>query len=393
LPTWALVDVNSHDVITNQRGNISVGKFLRSLHEKTEIIDKVDYHREQYQSFMTGPEWRNVEMAEEYAQFLEEGHSMFQFPYFRQVFGLWRVVYDSYSAARKYNSIWQIITSEYMLMDLFIGVFTTLELLPKGLLSIVLSPFLNKDNNTEMQQHLATFYSKYAKDLHTTPFYDHKYSEAREALSQAYAQCKQKTWGDWFSWSFISLDLWARKWISKPLSYWFHQDKNLVSATTDILVKEHVQNRPDHELVKSSCIEQYESIEGVQVVDKCIYLKPTSPSEYSVSAYVRLRVPRYDSFQTVLHSLNEEGIQLRKIAGQERVQVKCEIDAPDDIALEDTQEKLNDIAAQKPIYSYGDSIHPNRRLCMFDIHVRGLADIVEKFNDAKYTKVKFIHNF
>ncbi|KTD75268.1 hypothetical protein [Legionella waltersii] len=370
-----------------------MGKFLRSLHKKTEIIDKVDYHRELYQSFMTGPEWRNVEMAEEYAQFLDDGHSMFQFPYFRQIFGLWRVVYESYSAARKYNSIWQIVSSEYMLMDLFIGVFTTLELLPKGILSILLSPFLNKDNDTEMQKHLADFYSQYAKDLHTLPFYDHNYSEARAQLARAYEECEHKTWGDWFSWTFISLDLWARKWISKPLSYWFHQDNNLVPATTDILVKERVDNSQDLEALKSSCIEHLESIEGVHVVDKNVYFKPTPSTEYAVSAYARLRVPRYDSFQTVLNSLNDEGIQLRKIAGQDRVQVKCEINASNDIDLEDTQEKLNDIVAQKPLYSYGDSIHPYRRLCMFDIHVRELADKVEKLNESKYAKVKFIHNF
>ncbi len=43
----------------------TVGKFLDSLNDRTECTDKANYHREQYQSFMSGPEWRNVEMAEE----------------------------------------------------------------------------------------------------------------------------------------------------------------------------------------------------------------------------------------------------------------------------------------------------------------------------------------
>ena len=103
-----------------------MGKFLNSLNQRIEITDKANYHREQYQSYMTGPEWRNVEMADEYAQFIKEGNSIFQFPYFRQILDLWKVIANSYSQSRKYNSIWQIITSEYMVMDLFVGFFTTI---------------------------------------------------------------------------------------------------------------------------------------------------------------------------------------------------------------------------------------------------------------------------
>lgn len=370
-----------------------MGKYLSSIHNKTEIVDKVDYHREQYQSFMTGPEWRNVEMAEEYSRFLTDGHSMFQFPYFRQIIGLWRVIYDSYSAARKYNTVWQIITSEYMLMDLFIGVFTTMELLPKGILSLILSPFLNKENKTEMQGHLAGFYTKYAHDLHTVPFYDHKYDEARQELSEKYKQCVTKTWGDWFSWTVISLELFARKWISKPLSYWFHQDNNLVPATTDVLVKQRINNSDDVEAIMARFQQQLSSINGVQVLDENVFIKPNQEGKSYKTVYARLRVPRYDAFQQVLGELHKMDIQLKKIAGQDRVQVKCEIDAPDEQSLADAQTRINDKAAQTPIYSYGDSIHPNRRLCMFDIHVRELAEKVEALNHTKNAKVKFIHNF
>jgi hypothetical protein len=72
-----------------------MGKYLNRLNRKLRVTEKPQYIREQYQSFMTGPEWRNVEMAQEFAQFMQNGGSMFRFPYFRQIFDLWKVVYNS----------------------------------------------------------------------------------------------------------------------------------------------------------------------------------------------------------------------------------------------------------------------------------------------------------
>lgn len=83
-----------------------MGKYLDDLNRKLIITHPSDYYRQQYQSFMTGPEWRNVEMAEEFSQFLTENHSYFSFPFFRQIFGLWRVFWQSYKAARQYDSHW-----------------------------------------------------------------------------------------------------------------------------------------------------------------------------------------------------------------------------------------------------------------------------------------------
>ncbi|CAM4496156.1 MAG: hypothetical protein LEGION0403_FIIPPAGN_00562 [Legionella sp.] len=110
-----------------------MGKYTEKLNERLQLTDKEKYRREQYQTFMTGPEWRNVEMAEEYAGLLRDNKSMFHFPYFRQIFDLWAVVFNSYSSARKYDSISSILFSEYMIMSLFVATFTTMELLPNGI--------------------------------------------------------------------------------------------------------------------------------------------------------------------------------------------------------------------------------------------------------------------
>lgn len=376
-----------------------MGQFLNTFQKGIEEKDKATFHREQYQSFMTAPEWRNVEMAQEYAAFVQEGRSIFQYPYFRQIFDLWRIIFKAYSLARTYNSAWQIITSEYMLMSLFVGVFTTLEFLPKALISLVLAPFVNKENKTLMQRHLADFYQQYAKDLQTIPFYDHQYKEIRETLAAQYRQAKDKTWGDWLSWKLISVELWSRHWISKPLKYWFHQDGGETPATTDILVKCSIadEDASDAEAAKAVFNSRINSLKdkslALDVVADDIQVKEQSPGKSYFSVFARLRVPRYAAFQEVLTELHAKGIQLRTIAGQERVQLKCAIDADSNEGLDRAQSKLNTRIRKAPSYAYSDSIHPNRRICLFDVHVRDLAQHVTESNTVPNAKVTLIHNF
>jgi len=388
-----------------------MGKFTEQLN--TRMKTKPSYLRHQYQSYMTGPEWRNVEMAEEFAAFAREGNSIFQFPYFRQIADLWRVISRSYSAARKYNSHWQILTSEYMLMDVFIGVFTTLELIPKGILSLILYPFLKKENNTEMQGKIANYFAEYARNLQTIPFYDHKYQEKRAELAQAYQECGEKTWVDWFSWKCLSIELWARHWISKPLHYWFHQEDNLVEPTTDIIVKYRAEGEENREVA----IQQFQrKVEEVgerlhtSIVDQ-LYTREKKPKrieenekgrereQSSTYVYARLKAPRYAAFQETVQGLAEQGIYLRKIAGQEQVQVKCVVEVEEnedgrsvEQQLEEKISTLDTIPNTTPLYTYGDRIHNQRRVCLFDVPVKDLHHTLEEF-DQKGAEVKFIHNF
>lgn len=390
-------------------GEDSVGKFLESFDKKLKAVDKSNYYREQYQTFMTGPEWRDVEMADEIAKFLKDGKSLFQFPYFSQIYDLWRVIYNSYSAARKYNSALQIIKSDYMAMDLFIGFFTTVEYVGKGLISLIFKPFLSKENKTEMQDKIATLYfERYAKDIQTLPFYDHKYDEIKNNLSKEYDRLKSAnklTTVDKLSWFFVSLELSARYWISKPCAWWFHSDSNIVAPTTDLLVKLDIDKNADFDLEKNKFLSNITKIatknkdpEDKQkciIVEDTVFVKNPSNNKSYTSLYAQLRAPRYGIFQNVLEDLKQAGFKLKKIAGQTRVQVKCQIDAQNELELNDKQAALNDKMRQSPIYSYGDRIHPFKRICFFDMHVR---DIAERVNDVKGMKdkgvdVKFIHNF
>ncbi|STX51287.1 Uncharacterised protein [Legionella busanensis] len=385
-----------------------MGKFLELLNKKLKIAEKPDYVREQFQSYMTGPEWRNVEMAEELGKFVKEGNSMFRFPYFRQIVDLWQVIYKSYSSATKHSPRKAILSSEYMFMDIFIGVFTTVELMPKGVVSLFFSLFLQAKNNTEIQSQLAQYFTQYANDLQTIPFYDQKYNEIRARLAEGYRSVSTKTWGDWFSWKFLSMELFARHWISKPLSAWYHSETNIVPATTDVLVKFNTESAVDPEVAQQEFLSKLNEIKDkITIVRKSaydkqvkdstenlhVYVKSNNEEKKYTSVYALLRTHRYAAFQEDLKSLSQRGIQVKKIAGQHNIQVKCEITESSKSSVELRQKELLQVPNTRFLYSYGDRVNANRRICLFDTPVKELQQTVNKLNEHENVQVKFIHNF
>lgn len=343
---------------------------------------------------MTSPEWRNVEMAEEYYQFLESGNSLFQFPYFKQLWDLWGTTFKAFNAARKYNGFFEVLTSEYMAMGLFVPLFTTFELLPKAILSLLFYPVLGAKNDTEMQKHLAEFYKKYAQDIRTIPFYDHDYASLRNDLADKYSKCEKISWIDWFSWTCVSLELRARRWISAPFSYFYHQDGSSTPAETEVLVKCRLNDVFDEDTAKEQFKATLARIENVSLAsDATVHFKPAQNNKAYSTIYTRLSVPRYEAFMQTVSDLKTNGIDIRKIAGQDRVQLKCAIDAPDADALEKTQSRVNEQARQQPLYVYGDRIKNHRRICLFDIPVKDIAERQDELNHAKNARVTFIHNF
>jgi hypothetical protein len=374
-----------------------VGRFINRIDGQIRAKDG-SYYRGQYQTFMTGPEWRNVEMAEEFSAFMKSGRSMFQFPYLSQIWDLWKVTYQSYAAARRYDGRYKLWTSEYILMALFVSTFTTFEFIPKGILSFFLRPFLKRENKTDFQDKLADYFDVYAKRLQTIPFYNHPYRTDREMLAKVYSESNNKTWGDWVTWKCVSFELLARRIVSIPLYYWFNQEGNVTPDTTDILVKYRAENIADSGQAKEKFKTQLEQAsaneQGLPKEDKKVtaaivdqqYVKPMKDGKTYSTVYARLRVPRYADFQPTLRALEAQDISLRKIAGQDRVQVKC-LHAESDVK--------GALAQPSPIYSYGDRINAARKFHLFDMPVVNLYKQLQRFDNYKDqgVEVKFIHNF
>jgi hypothetical protein len=291
-------------------------------------------------------------------------------------------------------------------MDLFVVFFTTMELIPKGLVSLFLYPFLKQDNPTQMQTHLADFYGNYAKALETIPFYDHDYADLRADLAQKYQACTDRTWVDWFSWSCLSMELLAKRVLAVPLRYLLHQDADTAVVTTDILVKcndtdSDTENRlsPEHAKARfNSKLAELRQNHQVTLVGE-VHVKDRKEGKDHLSTYARLRVPRYMAFQPLVHAMADRNMHVRKIAGQDLVQVKCEIkglDAEAEIVMEAREQELNQKQNVTPLYTYSDRIHSNYKVCLFEVPVKNLHQTLQamKYEDGQAkVDVSFIHNF
>lgn len=360
-------------------------QFLTVLNKKLSAVEKQNYYRPANNSFMSAPEWRNVEMAEEFARFLRDDHSLFQYPYFSQIFDLWKIFFNSYRSARRHNTDVELLTSEYMIMDAFVVFFTTLEFAPKGILSLLFKPLLDAENKTEMQTQLATYFAKYAADLQTIPFYDHHYAENRAALADAYRNSKNKSWCDWFSWKFISAELYFRRWVSMPLHAFFHVDGNTTPSTTDVLVQCVIENATDVAHAKTLFREKIVDLNEITLIENHLYVEEL---QIKKTVYALLRVHRYAAFMEDVKALDARGIVIKKIATQDQVQVKCECE--DEAVLEVLKK---DLPASTFLYSHGDRLNPKRRICFFEVPVEKLQQSVKEINSHTHAKVTFIHNF
>jgi hypothetical protein len=379
-----------------------MGKYTEELNKK--LLEDKDvkerYHRDQQNSFMTTFEWENVIDAQRLGKSMRENTSMFHFPFISRTLNLLQITRRSINAANRFEPLSNILTSEYGVMAAFINVFNILEFIPKGIAGLFIRLFTKKENPTPMQQHFADYFEKYGKDLETVPFYDHNYDGFRASLSAAYktaAEKKSLSLTDRITYHWVNSELWFRSILSKPLSQKFHQPDNIIPATTDVLVRYRVNDVASKEEAMQALqqkLSQIKTSAQVEVVGSHLYVKEKNPEKPYMSTYALLSCPRYGAFIPTTTALQKEGIEFRKIAGNDYIQVKCDIRAESQAELNASQTALNKVKNSEPLYDYGDSIHPFYRTCLFKVPVKHLQNAASDLNDAhEKAKVTFIHNF
>jgi FAD/FMN-containing dehydrogenase/SAM-dependent methyltransferase len=113
-----------------------------------ELKKNSGYERPGLQTYLTAPEWQNVRVSQAYGDFIE--HTPFyEFPYFSEVANFWQVFGHSWSAARRDYSFWEVASSEYTLMNCFIGVMMTTEYTLKGVISAPFAWLYGKEEYKE----------------------------------------------------------------------------------------------------------------------------------------------------------------------------------------------------------------------------------------------------
>lgn len=337
-----------------------MGRFSSAFNEQL-AAKHPDYSRYQYQSFLTAPEWRNVEMAQEMAAFLKAGQPIYRYPYFSQIFTLWKVFFHSIKAANKHNSLKDIIFSEYTLMNMFICCFTTVGFLAKGCLSLVLWPIFKKANHTPFQAHVAKLVEEYASFIHKTPFFNYPYSSALKTLWHNFRASPNKSLADYITFMVASIELITRTIIAAPIAYWYNQPQNQEADRLSFLIK--TREHPAI-LFKNNNI----------IIVECI----SKQINGNTSFYAHVTVPRYEGFLPSIQDLLKQA-KIIKIAGCDNIQCKLGSNDPD-VPKQ-----------QQVLYQYQNSISQNSTT-MLDVKVKDLKDTLQECKKQNLT-VKYLHDF
>jgi hypothetical protein len=251
-----------------------------------------------------------------------------------------------------------------------------------------------------MQHHLADYFAFYAQDIETKPFFDHDFKTHRLKLSGLYQACKSRSWVDWFTWRCVSIDLWCKQHLSTWMHSWFHQEQNIAPSTTDILVRFDTEGHTQPEEASTSFERtlharsiELSAEDDIHLVNQDVFVKETNPDKNYTSVYARITAPRFMDFRLAVKALAEHHIYIRKIAGQDHIQVKCEVTTADKKEIKEIKE----IRQIRPLYSYHDGIHANRAFCLFDVPVKNLHTALDALegpsNPDTQSTIKFIHNF
>lgn len=325
-------------------------------------IQYPDYERALLQTYMTVPEWRYVEMSEEFGQFLMEGQPFYRFPFFKQIITFWQVFKNAYSESNKYHSHRTLLSSEYMVMNVFIGTLTTVGFATLGFISLFLWPFMKAHNQTPVQKHVAGIVNSYAQFLHTIPFYHFDYLRHLKPLWRVFRDNKGTTFADVITLIVTSIFLVSNAALSAPIAWWYTQPQNKPADKIHLLVKS-----------ASPTLPQTPHAENMHILSQqCIE---------NTTYYTHITVPRYEAFADIMKIYVDQGIKIKNIAGQSRIQFKLQVEnAP--------EEYLQDYHV---LYSYQNHLD-NKKTVLIDVPTKTFNQTVTSLAQNHIT-IKLMHDF
>lgn len=372
-----------------------MGQFLSQFSKKISAINK-NYKRNLFQTYLTATEWRNVEMSEEYAVFLKKNQPFYHYPFFTQLKVFWSVFFQSYAAARKEHSHFQLIFSEYMLMNLFIGINTTLEFVAKGIVSSLLWPFMSSKNNTEFQGHVAALFQDYADFIHHTPFYNYSYFSKIGQLFKNFWHIKGKSFADVVSVCLVAVDFILHGIVSAPVGIWYNQEENKAPETIDVLIKESTDDTIGEQQFGEQIRQKIAHINGVSIVkeneQEHLFTRKNA-EKHRTYAYAHLRVPRYEPFQETVEKLTAAGIKVREIAGQHHMQVKCLVKGDNPEQMQERIARLAGLKDCTQLFSYQNGVDSGHTFFSMDVPTTRLKETVEEIQHMDGVSIKLMHDF
>ncbi|HMO17593.1 MAG TPA: FAD-binding oxidoreductase [Oligoflexia bacterium] len=249
--------------------------------------------RPEVNTFLTLPEWLLVFMSEDQA-YAYMNVDPLSFGYFKAIGDFWSLYLDLIKRTRKdYVGIpW-----DYHIMNITIGISTTIEYLVKGIYEQTigrLSSLFRSNENNEIELFIGNTYNEYALFLRNTPWYEFDFSGKRTVLSKLETGLNIRLIERKFSFMF---ELWIKEHYA-----------NLIRSGTEMSFEKPPEYT--YAIVDSSLNADITSvIEDLTAISDGISLK---------------RFPRYQKFTDTV--INSQGFHFKNIAGNESIVVSGNFD-------------------------------------------------------------------
>jgi hypothetical protein len=341
------------------------------------------YVRDGYRTYLTAPEWRNVDMAVEMADFLGKNKPFYRFPYFSQILTLWWVFFSSMNAARSKNYTVRLIFTEYTLMNLFISITATIEYLWKGVVSLPFWMLWRRENNTTVQTHVARLHKDYADFIHHTPFYHYGFLSKIGPLWTTLARNPESI-ADIITVLVTTLELLIRSLPTLPIKFYYTQPSIQEPEIIHVLLKR------DETEQAVTLLEAVELRANVKLNEKILKTKTTEGKINK--AYSHVEFKRYMPFKDIVEVMAEmtpasneiRPLVIKRVAGQNELQLDFET-SPEGKAA------LKAILGPRVLYSYSNSID-NNKIITAKIKAEELIDTVRAARVPGVT-LNLIHDF
>lgn len=332
------------------------GEELSAL-ERTMRLTKTGYERAQEQTYMTSIEWHLVATAKEHADALKD-RQVSGFPFFKHIKAIWNVFLTSCRDAIRESSLSKVAKSEYMLMNFFMLLSTTLELTFRG---IAMAPLaLRKKRTDDLDVGSIRQFSKisdeYAKFIKTVPFYDFPFFSKIGEMWRAFrADMKNHTLLNTYFTSVTIMELFAKGVTSAPLSWMY---SGVETGNIQVIVKD-----PKNKVAS--------------LKDKRIEVIRASAN----ATWKALNLPRYLEFREIMIKLARDDIQVASIAGQKKIQVKVKVKEP-----------LGEIKGCKVLGEIPILTERDTKYLRLDIDVTELSTVLRSL-EQRGVEITYLHDF
>lgn len=320
------------------------------------------YERAQGQTYLTSIEWHIVAFAKEYATFVAKKPAH-EFPFFKHIAVLWDLFATSCCTAIKSDGIGAVLSSEYMLMNLFMLITTTLELAYKGTAALPLALMrrgVKNDNDLTTAQSMARTANQYADFITAIPFYDFSYFQK---IKELWSDFNKRSPGHLIANTYIlavnTLFLAITGVTSAPLSWMY---SGLEPGKIAMIVEDAQNIISDNAAL------------GIKVLkeDKKNQLKA-------------IEVPRYLKLTQLLQQFSKQNVKVASIAGQKKVQVKAKVSlqGQDPVAGLAGCNRLGNIAIPTDL---------NHQYVRLDVEIAQLSNVIRDLKH-KGAEITYVHDF